>query len=134
MNRVWPDPFVLNHRQRQGAVKGEVWVEFLCLIFASVGESEFSDARFVEVAETFCNHAVVLLLGGLGEREVEALLMGEGEGDAAVLRRVGAGEEARVVAVLHVLAIGFKDAGVGTGLRKNFAQHGEIKPKGGSES
>ena len=60
--------------------------------------------------------------------------MGEREGDAAVLRRVGAREKAGVVAVLHVLAIGFEDAGVGTGLRKNFAQHGEIKPKGGSKS
>jgi hypothetical protein len=90
MNRVWPGPFVLLKRRRQGAVEGEVWVGFLCLIFASVGESEFSDARFVEVAETFCNHAVVLLLGGFGKREIEALLVGEGESDAAVLSRVGA--------------------------------------------
>ena len=69
----------------------EVWEGFLfSLVFASVGESEFGDAGLVEVAETFSHHAVVLLFGCLGEREIETLLMGEGEGDAAVFRRVGA--------------------------------------------
>ena len=104
MNRVWPGPFVLLKRRLQGDVEGKAWVRFLCLFFASAGESECSDTGLVEVAETFGNHAVVLFLGSLGKRKVEALLMGERERDAAVLRRVGAGEEAGVVAVLHVLA------------------------------
>jgi hypothetical protein len=39
--------------------------------------------------------------------------MGEGECDAAVFCSVGAGEEAGVVAVLHVLSIGFESKGSG---------------------
>ena len=45
-----------------------------------------------------------------------------------------AGEEAGVIAILHVLAIGFENARVGTGLRENLAQHGEIEPERGSEA
>jgi hypothetical protein len=44
------------------------------------------------------------------------------------------GEKAGVVAILHVFAVGFEDAGVGTGLRKNLAQHRQVKPERGSES
>ena len=75
-----------------------------------------------------------MFLGGFGEREGEAFFVGEGERDAAVLRGVGAGEETGVVAVLHVLAVGLEHAGVGAGLRKHFAEHGEIKPERGSEA
>jgi hypothetical protein len=82
-----------------------LWLSFP----ASAGEGEFSDAGFVEVTESFRNHAVKLVLGGFGEREMEAFFMGEGERDAAVLRGVGTGEEAGVVTVLHVLAIGFQN-------------------------
>jgi hypothetical protein len=37
-------------------------------MFVTVFESEFGDTRFVEAAETFCYHAVVLFLGGARER------------------------------------------------------------------
>lgn len=60
----------------------------LGLFFTPARKSKFSDAGFVEVAEAFGNHAVVLLLGGLREREIEALFVREGDGNTAVLRRV----------------------------------------------
>ena len=100
---------------------------------ASAGECELCDAGFVEVAESFSNHAVELLLGSLSQREIEAIFMGEGKRDATVLRSVGAGEEARVVAVLHILSIGFENLRVSAGLEKNLAQHCEIMSEGGSE-
>src|SRR5262245_54889059 len=37
-------------------------------IFVEIFEGELGDARFVEVAETFGGHAVVLFLGGAGKR------------------------------------------------------------------
>jgi len=37
-----------------------------------------------------------------------------------------AGEVTGVFAVLHVLAVGLEDAGVGAGLGEDFAQHGEV--------
>jgi len=49
-------------------------------------------------------------------------LAGDHECDPAVLRGVRAGEEAGVIAILHVLAIGFENARVRTGLRENLAQ------------
>ena len=61
-------------------------------------------------------------------------MAGDHECDPAALRGVRAGEEAGVIAILHVLAIGFENARVGTGLRENLAQHGEIKPERGSEA
>jgi hypothetical protein len=38
----------------------------------AIFEGELGDAGFVEVAETFGDHAVVLFLGGAGERQIEA--------------------------------------------------------------
>ncbi len=37
------------------------------------------------------------------------------------------GEEAGVLAVLHIFTVGFQHARVGAGLGKNFAQHREIE-------
>ena len=75
-----------------------------------------------------------MLLGSFGEREIEPFFVGERERDATVLRGVGAGEKAGVVAVLHILTISFENPRVGTGLRENLAQHGEIKTECGSEA
>jgi hypothetical protein len=134
------NPFVLGEylrfAQTEEFLNPRQWLVMIPTPFsfpASAGEGEFGDAGFVEVAKSFRNHAVELVLGGFGEWEVEAFFMGEGERDAAVFCSVGAGEEAGVVAVLHVLSIGFENLGVCAGLRKNFAQHGQIKPECGSE-
>ena len=40
-------------------------------MFAAIVKREFGDAGFVEVAETFGDHAVVLFLGGARERQIE---------------------------------------------------------------
>jgi hypothetical protein len=37
-------------------------------MFVAVFESEFGDTGFVEVAETFCYHAIVLFCGGARKR------------------------------------------------------------------
>lgn len=90
----------------------------------AVRESEFGDAGFIELAEAGFGHFGVLLPGGFGEGEVEALGFGEGEGDAGIFGGVFCGEEAGVVAVLHIFAIGLEDARVGTGEGEDFAEHG----------
>ena len=41
-------------------------------MFVAVFEGEFGDAGLVELAEAFRDHAVVLFLRGLRERQVEA--------------------------------------------------------------
>ena len=53
----------------------------------------------------------------------------EAQGDAGVLGGVRGGEEAGVVAVLHVFAVGLEHARIGAGLGKDFAQHREIEPE-----
>ena len=79
-------------------------------MFRAVFEGEFGDTGFVEVAETFCYHAVVLFFGGARERLLEIEIASEFESDPAVFGGVRGGEKAAVVAVLHVFAVGFEHA------------------------
>ena len=79
-------------------------------MFVAVFEGELGDAGFVEVAEAFGDHAVVLFLCGARERQIEAEIAREFEGDPAVFGGVRCGEKAAVLAVLHVFAVGFEYA------------------------
>ena len=97
-------------------------------------EGEFGDAALVEATEAEGDHAVELLFGGAGERHGETGFRAEDPGDGGVFGGVSAGEEAGVVAVLHVLAVGLEDLRVGARLGKHFAQHGEIEPERGAEA
>ena len=65
-------------------------------MFVAVFERELSDAGFVEVAEAFGDHPVVLFLCGLREWQVEAEISGELQRDAAILSCVRSGEKAAV--------------------------------------
>ena len=47
-------------------------------------ESKLRDTRFIEFPETLVNHAVVLRLGGVVERQIEAVPAGQGRSDARV--------------------------------------------------
>ena len=89
----------------------------------AIFERELGDAGFVEIAEAFGGHAVVLFLRGLRERQVEAEIAREFERDPAVFRGVCSGEKAAVLAVLHVFSVGFEHARVRSGLRENLSQH-----------
>ena len=53
---------------------------------------------------------------------VEAVFVGEGQRDAAVLGGVGGGEKHVVRAVLHVLAVGLEHAAVRAGFCEHLAQ------------
>jgi hypothetical protein len=55
------------------------------------------------------------------------LLFGEFEGDAGIFGGMRGAEEAGMFAILHVFAVGLQDARIGAGLRKNFAEHREVK-------
>ena len=92
-------------------------------MFAAIFERKLGDAGFVELAEAFGDHAVVLFLRGARERQIETEIAREFERDAAVFGGVRGGEKAAVLAVLHVFTVGFEHARVRTGLRKNFSQH-----------
>ena len=92
-------------------------------MFVAIFERELGDAGFVEVAEAFGDHAVVLFLGCTRERQIETEIVREFERDSAVFRRMRGGEKAAVLAVLHVFAVGLEYARVRAGLRKNFAKH-----------
>ena len=81
-------------------------------------EGEFGDAGFVEVAEAFGDHAVVLVFGCARERQIETEFAREFERDPAVFGGVRGGEKATVLSVLHVFAVGFEHARVRAGLRK----------------
>ena len=89
----------------------------------AIFERELGDAGFVEFAEAFGDHAVVLFLCGAGEWQIEAESAREFESNPAVFGGVRSGEKAAVLAVLHVFAVGFEYARVRTGLRENFPQH-----------
>ena len=89
----------------------------------SIFESELGDSRFVELAQTFRDHALILVFGRLGQWEIKTELTPEVECDAAVFRGVRGGKETTVIAILHVFAIGFQDARVCARLREDFAKH-----------
>jgi len=54
--------------------------------------------------------AVVLLFRRPGERQLKAGVLRQVQRNPAVLCRVSGGEEAGVIAVLHVFAVGLQDA------------------------
>src|SRR5438094_6100110 len=73
-------------------------------------ERELGDAGLIEFAQAFFDHAVILLLGGRGEWQIEPFLFGQIECDAGVLGGMSRRKEAGMLAVLHVFAIGLEDA------------------------
>ena len=73
-------------------------------------ERELGDARFIELAQAFHHHTVVLFLGRARERQIKAKTTPELEGDPAVFGRMRSREKAAVLPVLHVFAIGFQHA------------------------
>ena len=74
----------------------------------SIFESELGDSRFVELAQTFRDHPLILFFGRARERQFETELTREPERDPAVFRGVRGGKETTVIAILHVFAIGFE--------------------------
>ena len=84
-------------------------------------EGQLGDPGLVQFAKPFRDHAIVLVLGRSRERKIEPALARQFERDAAVLGGVRGGEETGMVAVLHVFAVGLKNARSGAGLRKDFA-------------
>src|SRR5436190_1426329 len=88
----------------------------LAKMFLAIFEGELGDAGFVEVAKAFRDHSVVLFLGCTREGQIETEIAREFERDAAVFGSVRGGEEAAVLAILHVFAVGFEHARVRTGL------------------
>jgi hypothetical protein len=92
-------------------------------MFMAVFKGELGDAGFVEVADVFLDHTVVLFLGGACERQIESEIAREFESDPAVFGGVCSGEKAAVLAILHVFAVGFEHARVRAGLRENLAKH-----------
>src|ERR1043166_94609 len=101
----------------------------LAALLVAAFEGQLGNAGLVQFAQAFFLHAVELFLGGRGEWRVDLLLFREVERNAGIFRRVCRGEEAGVLAVLHVFAVGREHTGIGAGLGKNFAQHGEVKPQ-----
>lgn len=101
--------------------------------FASVGKCEFGDARLIKLSKFFRNHPVELLFSGLGLREVNPAFIAKRESDDAVLRCIGTGKEAGVVAVCISSPLVFQNLGVRTGLGKNLTKHCQIKPEGSPE-
>ena len=73
-------------------------------------EDELGDAGFVEVAEPFGDHAVVLALGCACERQIETEIAREFERDPLILGCVRGLDKAATLAVLHVFAVGFEYA------------------------
>ena len=82
----------------------------------SLEKGKLSDPGFVELTEVGGYHAVVLLLGGFGQRQEKARSAGEVKGDSRIFRSVCAGKLAGVLPILHILAVSFEDSRVGSGL------------------
>jgi len=95
-------------------------------MFVAIFEGELGDAGFVEIAEAFGGHAVVLFLRRSRERQIETKGARERESNSAVFGGVGGGEKAAVLAVLHVFAISLEHVRVRAGLRENFSEHRKI--------
>jgi hypothetical protein len=92
-------------------------------MFMSIFERKFGDTRFIELAQTLRDHALVLFLGRAREWKIKAELTRQLQCDAAVFGRVRSGKETPVVAILHIFAISLEDARVRAGLGKYFAEH-----------
>src|SRR5713226_2659018 len=90
-------------------------------MFIAILEGELGDSRFIELAQAFGNHPVVLFLRCVRQRQIETEAAREVERNSAVFGCVRRGEKAGVLAILHIFAIGFKDARGRAPLRKNFS-------------
>ena len=66
-------------------------------MFVAIFEGELGNAGFVELAEVFRDHAVVLSLRRAGERQIEAQAAREFGRDATIFGRVGGGEKQLVI-------------------------------------
>ena len=97
---------------------------------AAAFEGEFGDGGFIEGAGAEGDEAVVLELGGGGERELQAGFAAEHPGDGRVLGGVRGGKITVVGAGLHVFAVGLEDLGGGAGLREDFAEGVEVESEG----
>ena len=96
-------------------------------------ESEFGDAGFVEFSEPTGDHFAILAERGGGQGQFQFELPSQAEGDAAVLGRMRGTEEARVIAVDHVLAVGGQNPGVGPGLAKHLHEGLKIEAQGSAQ-
>ena len=85
----------------------------------SIFKGQLGDAGFVQLAQTFCDHPVVLLFGHARQRKIKTEISREIERDAAVFRRVGRRKKATVFAVLHV-RIGAANFGMSSGTAVKF--------------
>src|SRR3954469_10710381 len=99
---------------------------FYTLCFPTL-ERELRDPAFIEITETECDHSLVLLLGRARERKMQAGLRTEDPRDGRIFRRMCCREKTRVVAILHVLAIGFQHLRICAGLQEHLPQHPEIE-------
>ena len=73
---------------KHGPLKFRINSHAIAGTFVAVFECELGDSGLVEVAESIGNHAVVLVLCGARQRQVETQIAREFERDPAVLRGV----------------------------------------------
>ena len=141
-SRIVSQTFIFNENQDSGykirllAVCQGLFLGgfFLGLLGSAAFEGEFGDAGFVEFSQSQFHHCIVLLFGGCSQGQVQFFLCAEGDGNSRVFGGVGCGEVAVVIAFLHVFAISFEDAGVGSGLGEHFAKHFEIVAEGRAQA
>src|SRR5438067_511755 len=82
----------------------------IATVLVTVLEGQLSNSWFVEFAQPFCDHGVILLFSGAGEGEIQPQFACEIERDAAVFGGVGGREKTAMFAVLHVFAVGLQNA------------------------
>src|SRR5438067_11482464 len=99
----------------------------IATVLVTVLEGQLGNARFVEFAQPFRDHSVVLLFGGPSERKIQLKFAREIERDTAVFGGVRGREKTAMFAVLHVFAVRLQNARGRAGFRKNFAQYCKIK-------
>src|SRR5258708_2347714 len=78
--------------------------------FMSIFEGQLCDSGFIQLSQAFRDHALVLFLGRPREGKLKTELTRELERDATVFGRMRGGEKGSVLAVLHIFAVGFKNA------------------------
>ena len=71
---------------------------------------------------------------GDGQREVQALGLGQLERDARILGGVRGREKARVLAVLHVLAVSPQHGRIGARLGEHLPQRRQVQAEGGAQT
>ena len=98
-------------------------------MFVTILKRQLGDSGFVQLAQTFRDHRVVLFLRCAREGKIEPKIFCELERDSAVFGGVRRREETTVIAVLHVFAVGLQNARRRAGLSEDFAQHREIEPE-----